>query len=247
MHSRLFSALVLIGCATYARASTNAFTFFASVADSNNQADGLEGRVNGVDKWFPASPVEWFSSMLGPIWQTKAGWEQIAGGDDTAIVFEYNTTAPSPILDVALTTLGSFNEYDFFMTFSYLDAPAQRSLPRRNVAKRDFWDDATNYVPVPFTDRTIAGATDACTDTVTVVVVDANGHTETVTDLDTAIYTIPVDAAFPLQVTMTTLVNGNATAVLSDAIPISFATGPDGPNLVTSSVFRVVFCLSEGD
>ncbi|KAJ6555347.1 hypothetical protein DFH09DRAFT_1084905 [Mycena vulgaris] len=154
---------------------------------------GLEGRVNGVDQWFTSSPVEWFATSLGPIWQDKAGWE---------------------------------------------------GKLRINVHKQE---DVTNYVPAPFPARTIAASTDACTDNISLTAVYANGNAANVVGVDNAFYAIPVDALSPLQVTIITGSAGSATAVLSDVLPISFATGTDGSSLGTSSDFGVIFCLGEDD
>ncbi|KAJ6600605.1 hypothetical protein DFH09DRAFT_1303050 [Mycena vulgaris] len=51
MHSRLVSALVLfVTNRALAQDPRNAYSYYATVADPN-KADGLEGRVNEVDKW----------------------------------------------------------------------------------------------------------------------------------------------------------------------------------------------------
>ncbi|KAF7362578.1 hypothetical protein MVEN_00606500 [Mycena venus] len=223
----------------------NAYSYYATVADPN-KADGIEGRVNEVDRWFKSSPVEWFSTNLGPINDNKAGWRKI-GDDSTEILFEYNNSVPSPILDVSLSNdLFGYAQYDFTMQFSYPDAPARRN----NIAAREFWDTATDYQPVLFnnTARTLTAETDACTGNVSVTVVDAAGvAVGSVSGVNWVQYTVPTDAVFPLRVTMSSPGNGNATAELSDVLGITYATGPNGPDLATTSNFRVVFCLSEGD
>jgi hypothetical protein len=95
-------------------------------------------------------------------------------------------------------------------------------------------------------------------------VVDANGNAGNATGFESASYTIPDDAVFPLQVTMTTPNHGNGTAVLSDVLGISYAVGPYGaslnfgilmvlltayvgPSLWATSNFRMVFCVNEDD
>ncbi|KAJ6555348.1 hypothetical protein DFH09DRAFT_1084906 [Mycena vulgaris] len=219
--------LIIIGFATRVLAQTNGFTFFAGVVDPDTQALGLEARVNGVDQWFASNEAEWLAIELGPILQSKAGWEQIAGGDETAIIFEYNQTAPSPILGAEFTN-------------TTWTCPSLTSTPLPDAAFRDtMWssvitaqqDDATNYVPVPFTDRTIVAGTSACTDLVSLTVVDANGNVANVQASDTVSWSIPVDAIFPLQFTITTVNHGNATYVLSDALGITFVTGPNASHM----------------
>ncbi|KAJ6452708.1 hypothetical protein DFH09DRAFT_1237930 [Mycena vulgaris] len=244
MHSRLVSALVLfVANRALAQDPRNAYSYYATVADPN-KADGLEGRVNEVDKWFKSSPVEWFSTNLGPINDNKAGWRKI-GDDSTEILFKYNSSVPSPILDVSLFNDG-YAEYDFTMQFSYPAGPARRN----NIAAREFWDTATNYQPVLFnnTARTLTAVNEACTGNVSIAVVDAAGTAvASVNGVNWVQYTVPTDAVFPLRVTMSSPGNGNATAVLSDVLGITYATGPNGPDLATTSDFRVVFCLSDGD
>jgi hypothetical protein len=88
--------------------------------------------------------------------------------------------------------------------------------------------DATNYVPVPFEQRTISGATDACTDAVIVTVVDAAGTTSSASGNNSASVTVPADAVYPITATLATLSNGNVTTVLSDVQGVSYATAPNG-------------------
>ncbi|KAJ7743268.1 hypothetical protein DFH07DRAFT_835760 [Mycena maculata] len=251
MHSLLCSALLLIGVATSALAQNDEYIFFPTIGNPlKTEAKGLEGRVNGVNEWFKSSDAEWFSAEIGPIWQSKAGWRKI-GEDDTAIVFQLNNSVPSPILSVALSNdTYMYDEYDFQMSFTYPSASASASAPTsRSLTKRDFWDDATHYAPVPFggTSRTLTAATDACSDTVSITVTDAAGNVNTTSGWDSVQYTIPADVLFPLTVTMSSPSTGNSTSVLSDVLPISYAIASKGPILVTSNDYRVVFCLSQGD
>ncbi|KAJ7188708.1 hypothetical protein C8R46DRAFT_1055553 [Mycena filopes] len=247
MHSRLIPALCL-SAASWALAQnpSKAYSYYATVADPNN-ANGLQGRVNEVDKWFTSSPVEWFSTDLGPINDNKAGWRK-TGDDSTAILFKYNSSVPSPILDLALSNdLSGYADYRFTMGFTFPTTPARRN---NHIAAREFWDTATDYQPVLFnnTARTVSGETDACGANVSIAVVDAAGAAVgCATGINSTQFTLPTNALFPLHVTISASGNGNATAVLSDVLGVSYATGPNGPTLATSSGFRVVFCLSEGD
>ncbi|KAJ6528821.1 hypothetical protein B0H19DRAFT_1274453 [Mycena capillaripes] len=229
-------ALIMIGFVTRVLAQTNRFTFFTGVVDPDTQALGLQARVNGVDQyqWFASNEAEWFAIEVGPFFQSKAG--QIAGGDDTAIIFEYNQTAPSPILEAEFTNLGIFNEYNLDMSFSYTPLPdaafrdttwssltfgfvLELKLRIKIITAQQ--DDATNYVP-------------------------SHSPTEPSSPEPLPVLTsspsrsIPVDALFPLQFTITTV-----TYVLSDALGITFAAGPNGPPLFTSSTFNVFFCFED--
>ncbi|KAJ7047887.1 hypothetical protein C8F04DRAFT_25354 [Mycena alexandri] len=241
MHSPLVSVLVLFIASSALADPRRAYSYYATIADPNT-ATGLEGRVNEVNEWFKSSPEEWFSTELGPIHDNKAAWRQI-GNDSTEILFEYNSTVPSPILNISLSG-GSYAEYDFVMSFSYPAAPA-----RRNIAAREFWDNATDFQPVLFnnTARTITASTDACSANVSVSVVDAAGTTGNVTAANWVQYNVPTDAVFPLSVILSSSGNGDATAVLSDILGITYTTGPNGPTLATTSDFRAVFCLSDRD
>ncbi|KAJ7705685.1 hypothetical protein B0H16DRAFT_692747 [Mycena metata] len=246
MHSSLVSVLLLLASGALAQDPRRAYSYYATISDPN-AADGLEARENDVDEWFKASPVEWFSNSLGPIHASKAAWRKI-DDDSTEIIFQYNGTVPSPILNISLAggpLGGLYAEYDFVLSFSYPAAPT-----RRNIAAREFWDNATDYQPVLFnnTGRTISAQTDACTANVSVSVVDAAGTAANVTGANYAQYTVPTDAVFPLTVVLSADQGvGSTTAVLSDVLGITYAVGSNGPTLATSSGFRAVFCLSSGD
>ncbi|KAJ7157735.1 hypothetical protein C8R46DRAFT_412725 [Mycena filopes] len=250
MPSLLIPALFLFTASgALAQNPSNAYSYYATVADPNN-ANGLQGRVNEVDKWFKSSPVEWFSTELGPIHDNKAGWRK-TGDDSTAILFKYNSSVPSPILDLAFSNdLSGYADYQFTMGFTFPTTPARRDN-YNHIAAREFWDTATDYQPVLFnnTARTVRGDTDACEADVSIAVVDAAGAAVgSATGINSTEFALPTDALFPLRVTISASEgNGNATAVLSDVLGISYVAGPNGPTLATSSDFRVVFCLSEGD
>ncbi|KAJ7157736.1 hypothetical protein C8R46DRAFT_1292572 [Mycena filopes] len=248
MHSPLIPALFLFAASgALAQNPSNDYSYYATVADPNN-ANGLQGRVNEVDKWFTSSPVEWFSTDLGPINDNKAGWRK-TGDDSTAILFKYNSSVPSPILDLAFSNdLFGYADYQFTMKFAFPTTPARRD---NHIAAREFWDTATDYQPVLFnnTARILSASTEACAANVSIAVVDAAGAAVgSATGINSTQYTLPTDALFPLHVTISASGgNGNATAVLSDVPGVSYATGPNGPTLATSSGFRMVFCLSDGE
>ncbi|KAJ7934336.1 hypothetical protein B0H13DRAFT_2305756 [Mycena leptocephala] len=218
-HSRLVTALVLIGFANTALADNRFYSYYCTISTIQPEK-GLEARVNTVSQWFKSTSSSWFSTTLGPINDKKVVWRKI-DDDDTAIGFRYNKSVPSPVLDMTLNAPDMHGEHDFSVP-----EPVSRRVRGHTVAKRDFYRNDTNYNSVPWNRRTISGSTDissSCTDNVIVSVVDANGNVGNATGSVSVSYTIPEDAVFPLQVTMTTLNHGNATAVLSDVLGISYA------------------------
>ncbi|KAJ7894023.1 hypothetical protein B0H13DRAFT_2037086, partial [Mycena leptocephala] len=144
------------------------YSYYVGIGDP----DKAVPRVNEVDAWFKSEPFEWFSTTLA-VWRCKNRRRC------TVIGFEYNISVPSPVLDMTLNDPDMYGEYDFSLSFSTT---------------------ATNYNPAPWNRRPISGSTDtsSCSDNVTVSVVDANSNAGNATGFESASYTIPDDAVFPL-------------------------------------------------